>query len=115
MPRGQNLYFRIYNVVRRIPKGKVATYGQVAALAGAPRASQVVGWALRNKVAGAKLPWHRVINRQGMISIENFDAPKELQVSLLRQEGVEVTEREGNFWIDLRQYGWQPELPGTKK
>jgi methylated-DNA-protein-cysteine methyltransferase-like protein len=106
MPKGQNLYFRIYNVVRRIPKGKVATYGQIAALANAPRASQVVGWALRNKAANSKMPWHRVINREGMISIENFNAPKEMQVKLLRDEDIEVEEREGNFWVDLKKFGW---------
>jgi methylated-DNA-protein-cysteine methyltransferase-like protein len=109
MPRGQNLYFKIYNVVRRIPKGRVATYGQVAALAGAPRASQVVGWALRRHVTGTKLPWQRVINKSGMISIENMDAPKEMQVALLRAEGVEVVQREGNFWVDLKKFGWEPE------
>lgn len=107
MPRGQNLYFKIYVQVRRIPKGKVATYGQIAALCGSPRASRIVGWALRKHVGNAKLPWQRVINKDGMISIENMDAPKELQVKLLREEGVEVVERDGNFWIDLKIFGWQ--------
>lgn len=108
MPAGQNLYFRIYNVVRRIPKGRVATYGQVAALAGSPRASRIVGWALRKHVGNAKLPWQRVINKEGMISIENMDAPKELQVQMLRDEGVEIEVREGNFFVDLKKFGWRP-------
>lgn len=110
MPRGQNLYFRIYNVVRRIPKGRVATYGQVAALAGAPRSSQVVGWALRALKPGSPLPWHRVINKDGMISIENMSTPKEAQVARLKEEGVTVELRDGNFYIDLKKYGWSPTI-----
>lgn len=110
MPRGQNLYFRIYSVVRRIPKGKVATYGQVAALAGAPRAAQVVGWALRVLKPSTKLPWQRVINKAGMISIENMGAPKELQASLLTAEGVVIEQRDGNLFVDLKKFGWQPTL-----
>lgn len=107
MPRGQNLFFKIYNAVRRIPRGRVASYGQVAALIGSPRAAQVVGWALRSLNPSSSVPWQRVINRQGMISIENLQAPKELQAQLLRSEGVEVTERDGNFWVDLERFGWK--------
>lgn len=110
MPRGQNLYFKIYSVVRRIPKGKVATYGQVAKLIGSPKASQVVGWALRALKPGTKVPWQRVINKAGMISIENMNTPKEAQAVLLRNEGVEVTEREGNLWVDLKKFGWKDTL-----
>lgn len=107
MPRGQNIYFKIYNVVRRIPKGKVATYGQVAALVGSPRASQVVGWALRALKPNTKLPWHRVVNKEGMISIENMSVPKEHQAELLRAEGIEVDIREGNLYVDLHNCGWR--------
>lgn len=110
MPRGQNIYFRIYTQVRRIPKGKVATYGQIAALIGSPRSAQVIGWALRSLKPGNRVPWQRVINKAGMISIENLDAPKELQVTLLRQEGIEVIQREGNFFVDLKKYGWKATL-----
>lgn len=108
MPRGQNLYFRIYNVVRRIPMGKVATYGQIAALAGSPRGSQVVGWALRALKPSTKLPWHRVVNKAGMISIENMSAPKEEQARLLELEGLVIERREGNLFVDLRRHLWSP-------
>lgn len=107
MPRGQNLYFRIYGLVRRVPKGKVATYGQIARLIGAPRASQVVGWALRTLKPTTNVPWQRIINKAGMISIENMNAPKEFQANLLRQEGVEVNERQGNYFVDLERFGWK--------
>lgn len=113
MPRGQNLYFRIYNAVRRIPRGRVATYGQIAAMIGSPRAARIVGWALRGVVESKRVPWHRVINKDGMISIENMHAPKELQVELLRQEGVEVAQREGNFFVDLKRFGWRRTLPSA--
>ncbi len=110
MKRGQNLYFRIYNAVRKIPAGRVATYGQIAALIGTPRAAQVVGWALRALKPNTKVPWQRVINKDGMISIENMHAPKELQVQLLRQEGIEVIQRDGNFFVDLKKYLWNGTL-----
>lgn len=108
MRRGQNLFFRIYGQVRRIPRGRVATYGQIAALIGNPRASQVVGWALRTLKPTTNVPWHRVINRAGMISIENMTTPKEHQAAKLRAEGVAVELRDGNFFIDLEQFGWKP-------
>jgi methylated-DNA-protein-cysteine methyltransferase-like protein len=108
MPRGQNLYFRIYNTVRKIPPGKVATYGQIAQLLNAPRSARIVGWALRSIKPGSKVPWQRVINKAGMISIENMRAPKEQQAYLLKQEGVEVTQDGGNYWVDLKKYLWDP-------
>ncbi len=109
MPRGQNLYFRIYNAVRKIPHGRVATYGQIAALIGSPRAARIVGWALRSLPAGTKVPWHRVVNKEGMISIENMHCPKEQQAALLRQEGVTIEERDGNLWVDLKKCLWKPD------
>jgi methylated-DNA-protein-cysteine methyltransferase-like protein len=108
MPRGQNLYFRIYTIVRRIPKGTVASYGQVATLAGNPRASRVVGWALRTLKPTTNVPWHRVINKAGMISIENMHVPKDFQAMKLREEGVEVVDRDGNLFVDMDRFGWRP-------
>jgi methylated-DNA-protein-cysteine methyltransferase related protein len=100
------LYKIIYDTVRRIPKGKVATYGQVAALIGKPRAARLVGWALN--VCPDGVPWQRVINHKGMISIENLRASKDLQAKLLKAEGVLATQREGNFWVDLKRFNWRP-------
>ena len=108
MPRGKNFYFRVYNLVRRIPKGRVATYGQIAALAGSPRASQMVGWALSVLKPNSPVPWQRVINKEGRITIENLRMTKDLQTQILRSEGVEVTEREGNLWVDLNRFLWNP-------
>ncbi len=108
MPRGQNFYFRVYHAVRKIPKGKVATYGQIAALAGSPRGARMVGWALNVLKPGTNVPWQRVLNKEGRISIENLRATKDEQAALLQAEGVVVTLRDGNYWVDLDRYLWQP-------
>jgi methylated-DNA-protein-cysteine methyltransferase-like protein len=93
-------------VIRRIPAGRVATYGQVAALAGSPRAAIIVGQILRHQTASAQLPWQRVINREGRISINNIEYPAEAQAELLRAEGVVVKERNGTYFIDLKRFQW---------
>ena len=97
---------QVYKLVKKIPSGKVATYGQVAALLGSPRSARQVGWALRNCPEG--VPWQRVINREGMISIENLHLPKELQAELLKKEGIVVELKHGSWWVDLNNYIWQP-------
>ena len=100
---------RIYDVVARIPKGRVATYGQVAALAGLPRRARLVGRALRVVPDGARVPWHRVVNAQGKVSLRGDALGQEdLQAALLRREGVRFT----GSAIPLARYGWQP---GAKK
>jgi methylated-DNA-protein-cysteine methyltransferase-like protein len=82
---------RIYAVVARIPKGTVATYGQVAELAGLPRAARLVGRALRLLPEDTRVPWHRVVNARGRIS-HRADAlgHEELQARLLGREGVRI-------------------------
>ena len=101
-----DFYQAVYKLVRTIPPGRVATYGQVAATLGKPRGARLVGWALN--VCPTDVPWQRVINRKGMISIENLRVSKDLQAELLKQEGVKVVRHENNFWVDLTQYLWQP-------
>ena len=103
----ETFFKQVYELVQTIPAGKVATYGQVAAALGRPRAARTVGWALN--VCPENVPWQRVINREGMISIENMRASKTVQADLLRAEGVLVTEREGNLWVDLSTHLWQPQ------
>lgn len=95
--------------IRRIPVGKVATYGQIAALGGSPRSAIIVGEILRRQTDSADLPWQRVVNREGRISIINIEFPASLQAELLRAEGVEVTERDNTFYVDLRRFQWQTE------
>ncbi len=96
---------RIWTVVRTIPRGRVATYGQVAALAGFPGAARQVGYALAALPAGTSVPWQRVVNARGEISARrDFDgAPR--QRLLLLEEGV-VFGPGGR--IDLARFGWEP-------
>jgi methylated-DNA-protein-cysteine methyltransferase-like protein len=104
------LYADIYDLVRRIPRGRVATYGQVAELAGRPGAARVVGAAMRLS-AGQGVPWQRVIGRQGkrLGKISILDpVGGATQRALLESEGVELTER-GSIRLD--RYGWLPVDP----
>jgi len=103
----------IETVVRRIPRGQVATYGQVAALAGFPRAARLVGWILHE--SHESIPWQRVINREGRLSIMHEVLTASVQAQLLREEGVEVVERDDAFWVDLKRYLWQPTVAEQSK
>ncbi len=95
----------VYRVVCRIPEGQVATYGQVAALAGMPRAARQVGWALSALGEEDDVPWHRVINAQGEISPRGGREIVDLQRALLESEGVDFNAR-GK--VDLTRYRWVP-------
>ena len=92
----------IYDVVKQIPEGKVATYGQVAALAGNRKWSRVVGYALHANPDPKHIPCHRVVNRLGEVSKAFAFGGENKQISLLQSEGVKV---EGNK-VDLKKYRW---------
>ncbi len=102
-------YDAIYAIVRQIPSGKVATYGQVAELASLPGQARLVGYALyRVDMQLDDIPWHRVINAKGEVSESPFRHGTDyLQRSLLEQEGI-VFSKQGK--VSLRQYRWQPEF-----
>lgn len=99
----QSSFERIYEVVLRIPAGKVATYGQVAALAGNPRWSRVVGYALHVNPRPGEIPCHRVVNRFGEASKAFAFGGENRQILLLLGEGVEFLP-DGR--VDLKTYGW---------
>ena len=94
---------RLFQVIHAIPKGRVATYGQVADLAGLPRAARLVGNTLKNLPKNSKLPWHRVINASGKISLP-MDGGGKVQQRRLEKEGVTFL----NGKVDLRHYRWNP-------
>lgn len=98
-------YERIYAAVRRIPSGSVATYGQIARLAGLPRHARQVGYALNALPAGSDLPWHRVVNAGGKISQRAEPHFEGIQRDLLEQEGI-VFGPSGA--IPLSRYQWDP-------
>ena len=98
-------YERIYAVVRRIPRGRVATYGQVAKLAGLPGHARQVGYALHALPDGHNVPWQRVINARGEVSLRSAPGVDDYQRSLLEDEGV-VFDLSGR--VSLKGYGWKP-------
>ncbi|MBJ18022.1 MAG: MGMT family protein [bacterium] len=98
---------RVYDVVRGVPRGNVATYGQVAALAGMPGAARQVGWALAAMGPDDDAPWHRVINARGEISPRGARDVEDLQRALLESEGVSFDTGDR---VDLGEYGWQPRV-----
>ena len=94
---------QIYDVVCKIPKGKVATYGTVARLAGNPRWSRVVGYALHANPSPGIIPCHRVVNRNGMVADSFAFGGSEIQRAMRMQEGIEF-QKDGS--IDLDKFGW---------
>ena len=104
---GQVLAGRMLALLRCIPPGSVATYGQIAQLAGAPRHARMVGRLLGRLPSGSGVPWHRVVNAQGKISPRSDETGQDhfsRQARLLRKEGVTFI----NGRIPLRQYQWEP-------
>ena len=96
-----SFFDRVYALVRRIPRGRVATYGQVAALLGVARGARAVGWALRGiGVRAASVPWHRVVGHHGRISLDGRPAGL-VQRRRLRQEGV----RFASGRVDMQRHG----------
>jgi len=92
-------------VVASIPEGRVATYGQVAALAGYPRAARMAGRALAALDGESDLPWHRVVNARGTISRRGEPVVEHVQRLMLEEEGVELG---AGGRIDLDRFGWDP-------
>ena len=97
-----SVFEKIYEVVKQIPCGKVATYGQVAMIAGNPRWARVVGYALHNNPDPSIIPCHRVVNREGRVAPGYAFGGSGIQKDLLEKEGI-VFETDGH--IDLEKYG----------
>jgi methylated-DNA-protein-cysteine methyltransferase-like protein len=99
---GIGFYEKVYELVKEIPPGHVATYGQIAAALGNPRLARQVGWAMR--ACPDAVPWHRVVNSQGSLSTRSVHGTFNPQRALLEDEGVQFN-LQGR--IDLAQYGWR--------
>ncbi|MBK5259987.1 MAG: MGMT family protein [Thermoanaerobaculia bacterium] len=95
----------IFKIVARIPRGRLATYGQVATLAGLDGHARQVGYALHNLPEGSTIPWHRVVNARGEISPRTTSDSHELQRLLLEAEGVEF---DADGRVELECYRWNP-------
>ena len=94
---------RVYEVVAGIPKGKVVTYGQIAAALGDPRQARTVGWALHSTPEWLDIPWHRVVNSSGGISTRHTTGDLNIQRKLLEDEEI-VFNEDGR--LDLERYRW---------
>jgi methylated-DNA-protein-cysteine methyltransferase-like protein len=101
----QSFADRVKYVVERIPAGRLATYGQVALYAGNREAARAVGNILRGLGTNAQLPWHRVINAKGRISIKGDTERAKRQKQRLESEGLDAEDYE----LDLQQYRWSPD------
>ena len=106
-PRGDaNYRKRVFQIVRRIPSGRVMTYGQIAAILGEGYTPRTVGFAMHSS-GEDDLPWHRVINAQGACSTVRIVLPANRQQGMLESEGVEF-DQQGR--CDLRRYLWEPKV-----
>lgn len=99
----KNSFEKIYDVVRQIPKGCVASYGQVAKLAGNARWSRVVGFALHVNPREGEIPCHRVVTKDGRVSEAFVFGGKNRQIELLESEGVSLCEGK----VDMKKYQWK--------
>ena len=100
---GDPFFERVYGLVREIPRGRVVTYGQIAAMLGVPRGARAVGWALRAlpEAQAKRVPWHRVVGAGGGISPRGGPGP-EIQRRRLRAEGVAFR----GALVDMGRHGW---------
>ena len=105
-----NFYEQVYAVVRRIPRGQVTSYGRIAKMLGRPNAARAVGYAMHalqdseDQPEYANIPWQRVINSQGRISIVNREHDAHEQAELLRAEGIAISQ---DLKVDLDTYLWE--------
>jgi methylated-DNA-protein-cysteine methyltransferase-like protein len=105
-PKTEERIRRIWATVRDIPRGSVASYGQIAEIAGIPRGARQVGYALRQLPSGSDVPWHRVIQSSGRIAFEKGSPAYNRQARSLIMEDVVILEGR----IDMKKYRWQPDL-----
>ena len=100
-----SFFDKVYWLVQQIPSGKVASYGQIAEILGAPGAARTVGWAMAGltEEQAAVVPWHRVINKAGRCSIRSFAHAAAEQQALLEAEGVEFN---AHGYTDWKRFGW---------
>jgi methylated-DNA-protein-cysteine methyltransferase related protein len=104
--RSEGVFARITSVVSRIPRGRVATYGQVARLANLPGQARLVGYALAALRPESRVPWHRVVNAQGRVSIRRDGGPEShVQQRRLQREGVAF---DASGAIALKHFRWRP-------
>jgi methylated-DNA-protein-cysteine methyltransferase related protein len=103
---------KVIQQIHKIPKGKVATYKQIAELSGKPQASRGVAWILHSCSTKYKMPWHRVLNSSGKISFDPMSSNFHLQLKKLQAEGVLLTK---SGQLDLKKFQWKKKVAASKK
>jgi methylated-DNA-protein-cysteine methyltransferase-like protein len=99
----KGFFEEVYRIASMIPRGQVATYGQIAAYLGNPRGARTVGWALGSLPEGLDVPWHRVVNAQGRISGPPHGQRASEQRAMLDEEGIAFDD---TGRIDIARYSW---------
>ena len=105
-----DFYQKMAQICKRIPLGRVATYGQIALLCGKPNNSRQVGYGLKCGLAGEDVPAHRIVNARGILSGAAYFGTADMQKMLLEAEGVTVIRVPGGWQVDLRRFGWKNTL-----
>ena len=108
--RSLSTYELIRETVRQVPRGKVATYGQIAREAGFPGQPRIVGYALHTLPAASGVPWHRIINAHGRISFAKESGSYARQMRLLKKEGILFVKGV----VDLKKFGWLSDVRNRK-
>ena len=110
-----NIYKRMEIVCRSIPYGRVASYGQIAFLCGAPRNARQVGYALRTDKLGKNIPAHRIVNSKGQLSGAWHFGSSDLQKELLESEGIELYKADNLWCLDIEKYIWKPDAEAMEQ
>ncbi len=101
-----SFFERVYSVVRKVPSGRVTTYGAIAAYIGSPGAARMVGWAMNSAHNKPDIPAHRVVNRNGMLTGKHHFGSPEVMRQLLESEGVKVCD---DVVCEFEKHFWQPQ------
>lgn len=110
-----DFYKRMQYTCARIPRGSVATYGQIALLCGKPKNSRQVGYALKNGLAGKEVPAHRIVNSAGILSGARSFSTYDMQKKLLEAEGVRVDETDAGWKVNLKKFGWKNSMEDAEE
>lgn len=108
MTKNESLYEKVYNVVRKIPEGKVTSYGAIATFLGRKGSARMIGYAMNNSHAFDDIPAHRVVNRKGLLTGKHHFSPPSLMQQLLENEGIEIEDDQiqnfsNVFWDPLKE------------
>lgn len=102
-----SFYEKVYEIVRKIPVGKVTSYGAIAEVLGRKGSARMVGYAMNNAHSAADVPAHRVVNRNGLLTGKHHFSPPSLMQQLLENEGIEI---ENDKIQNFNEVFWQPEI-----